>query len=208
MITKNLKKSFIFVFVIILLSLLFNISVSKARSNESYLEVKKYLNDLKTLSADFIQISNDGATRRGKIHITLPGKLRISYENPSDLLITSMGFWLVVQNRKLKQTNNYPLSKTPLNNFLNQKFDLDNSKYNMKFNNENGVITLKFLENEEMVGTSFQLFFNTNPVQLKKWEITDEFDNTTSVSFQNLITGIKHSHLLFFPEDFGETNND
>ena len=208
MITKNLKKSFIFVFVIILLSLLFNISVSKARSNESYLEVKKYLNDLKTLSADFIQISNDGAIRRGKIHITLPGKLRISYENPSDLLITSMGFWLVVQNRKLKQTNNYPLSKTPLNNFLNQKFDLDNSKYNMKFNNENGVITLKFLENEEMVGTSFQLFFNTNPVQLKKWEITDEFDNTTSVSFQNLITGIKHSHLLFFPEDFGETNND
>ena len=208
MITKNLKKSFIFVFVIILLSLLFNISVSKARSNESYLEVKKYLNDLKTLSADFIQISNDGAIRRGKIHITLPGKLRISYENPSDLLITSMGFWLVVQNRKLKQTNNYPLSKTPLNNFLNQKFDLDNSKYNMKFNNKNGVITLKFLENEEMVGTSFQLFFNTNPVQLKKWEITDEFDNTTSVSFQNLITGIKHSHLLFFPEDFGEINND
>ena len=108
MITKNLKKSFIFVFVIILLSLLFNISLSKARSNESYLEVKKYLNDLKTLSADFIQISNDGAIRRGKIHITLPGKLRISYENPSDLLITSMGFWLVVQNRKLKQTNNYP----------------------------------------------------------------------------------------------------
>ena len=208
MITKNLKKSFIFVFVIILLSLLFNISVSKAKSNESYLEVKKYLNDLKTLSADFIQISNDGATRRGKIHITLPGKLRISYENPSDLLITSMGFWLVVQNRNLKQTNNYPLSKTPLNKFLNQKFDLDNSKYNMKFNNENGVITLKFLENEEMVGTSFQLFFNTNPVQLKKWEITDEFDNTTSVSFQNLITGIKHSHLLFFPEDFGEINND
>tara|TARA_B100001248_G_C27388742_1_gene461131 strand:- start:1887 stop:2513 length:627 start_codon:yes stop_codon:yes gene_type:complete len=208
MIIKNLKMSFIFVFVIILLSLLFNISVSKARSNESYLEVKKYLNDLKTLSADFIQISNDGAIRRGKIHITLPGKLRISYENPSDLLITSMGFWLVVQNRKLKQTNNYPLSKTPLNNFLNQKFDLDNSKYNMKFNNENGIITLKFLENEEMVGTSFQLFFNTNPVQLKKWEITDEFDNTTSVSFQNLITGIKHSHLLFFPEDFGEINND
>ena len=69
-------------------------------------------------------------------------------------------------------------------------------------------MTLKFLNNKETVGTSFQLFFNTNPVQLKKWEITDEFDNMTSVSFQNLITGIKHSHLLFFPEDFGEINND
>ena len=208
MITKNLKKSFIFVFIVTLISPLFNISVSKAKSNESYLEVKKYLNDLKTLSADFIQISNDGAIRSGKIHITLPGKLRISYENPKDLLITSMGFWLVVQNRELKQTNNYPLSKTPLNNFLNQKFDLDNSKHNLKFDNENGVVTLKFLKNKEMVGTSFELFFKTKPVQLKKWEITDELDNKTSVSFQNLITGIEHSHLLFFPEDFGETNND
>ncbi len=208
MITKNLKKSFIFVFIVTLISLLFNIFVTEAKSNESYLEVKKYLNGLKTLSADFIQISNDGGIRRGKIHITLPGKLRISYENPSDLLITSMGFWLVIQNRKLKQTNNYPLSKTPLNDFLNQKFNLYNSKYNMKFDNENGVVSLKFKKNEESVSTSFQLFFNTNPVQLKKWEITDEFDNKTSVSFQNLITGIQHSHLLFFPEDFGEINND
>ena len=208
MITKYLKKRYIFVYFLILISPLFNISKSEASSQKSYLEVKKYLKDLKTLSADFIQISNDGSIRKGKIHISLPGKLRISYQNPSDLLITSMGFWLVVQDRKLKQTNNYPLSKTPLNIFLNQKFDLDNNKQNIKFYDENGVLILKFLKNEEMIGISFQLFFKSNPVQLKKWEIIDEFDNKTSVLFQNLITGKKHSHLLFFPEDFGELSND
>ena len=208
MITIYLKKRYIFVYFLIFISPLFNISKSEASSQKSYLEVKKYLKDLKTLSADFIQISNDGAIRKGKIHIGLPGKLRISYQNPSDLLITSMGFWLVVQDRKLKQTNNYPLSKTPLNIFLNQKFDLENNKQNIKFHDENGVLILKFLKNEEMVGISFQLFFKSNPVQLKKWEIIDEFDNKTSVLFQNLITGTKHSHLLFFPEDFGELSND
>ena len=208
MITKYLKKRYIFVYFLILLSPLFNIYKSEASSQKSYLEVKKYLSELKTLSADFIQISNDGAIRKGKINISLQGKLRISYQNPSDLLITSMGFWLVVQDRKLKQTNNYPLSKTPLNIFLNQKFDLDNNKQNIKFYEENGVLILKFLKNEETVGISFQLFFKTNPVQLKKWEIIDEFDNKTSVLFQNLIIGIKHSHLLFFPEDFGEQSND
>ena len=208
MITKYLKKRYIFVYFLILISTLFNISISEAKSQKSFLEVKKYLRDLKTLSADFIQISNDGALRKGKIYISLPGKLRISYQNPSDLLITSMGFWLVVQDRKLKQTNNYPLSETPLNIFLNQKFDLDNNKNNTEFNDENGVLILKFLKNEETVGISFQLFFKSNPVQLKKWEIIDEFDNKTSVLFQNLITGKKHSHLLFFPEDFGDLSND
>lgn len=208
MITKYLKKRYIFAYFLIFISPLFNISKSEASNQKSYLEVKKYLKDLKTLSADFIQISNDGSVRKGKIHISLPGKLRISYQNPSDLLITSMGFWLVVQDRKLKQTNNYPLSKTPLNVFLNKKFDLDNNKQNIKFDDENGVLILKFLKNEEMVGISFQLFFKSNPVQLKKWEIIDEFDNKTSVLFQNLIIGKKHSHLLFFPEDFGELSND
>ena len=205
---KNLKIKLISIFLLNCISSSFILFTSEARSQESYLEVKKYLTDLKTLSADFVQISDNGDIRKGKIYISLPGKLRISYEEPNDLLITSMGFWLVVQNRKLKQTNNYPLSKTPLNIFLNQKFDLENNKQNIKFYDENGVLILKFLKNEEMVGISFQLFFKSNPVQLKKWEIIDEFDNKTSVLFQNLITGKKHSHLLFFPEDFGELSND
>ena len=59
-----------------------------------------------------------------------------------------------MQNRKLKQTNNYP-SKTPLNFFLNKKLDLDNSDYNMNFDDKNGISTLKFLNKKEMVGTSF-----------------------------------------------------
>ena len=81
--------------------------------------VKEYLKNLNTLEASFIQMSSDGNIRRGKIFFNLPGKLRIDYFEPDDLLITSNGFWLTVQNKKLKQTNNLPLERTPLNLFLN-----------------------------------------------------------------------------------------
>ena len=64
MINKYLKNRYIFVYFLILISPLFNISKSEASSKKSYLEVKKYLKDLKTLSADFIQISNDGSIRK------------------------------------------------------------------------------------------------------------------------------------------------
>jgi len=205
---NNLKKGLTFCFFLIFVISHFKISVSEENSQKNYREVKNYLSHLKSLSADFIQISSDGNITRGKIHISLPGKLRIAYENPNDILITSNGFWLVVQNRKIKQTNNYPLSKTPLDLFLNKKIDFDDRNYNLKFHEENGVVKLKFLNNKEMISTSFQLFFKTNPVQLKKWEIIDEFDNKTSVSFQNLTTGQENSHLLFFPEDFGEENDN
>ena len=205
---KNLKNRLMFIFLLAFIISIFKIFSSEAGKKDNYLEVKNYLSNLKSLKADFIQISDDGSIRKGKIYISLPGKLRISYENPKDLLITSMGFWLVVQNRNLKQTNNYPLSKTPLNFFLNKKLDLDDNDYNMNFDDKNGIFTLKFLNKKEIAGTSFQLFFKTNPVQLKKWEIIDEFDSKTSVLFQNLTIGIKHSHLLFFPDDFVEVSND
>ena len=46
--------------------------------------------------------------------------------------------------------------------------------------------------------------------KLKLYEniIIDEFNNETSVLLQNLITGNKYSNILFFPEDFGQINND
>ncbi len=186
--------------------LCFQISKAEVNDKKIYDKVKKYLNSLQSLEANFVQVTSDGNIKKGKIYVSIPGKLRISYEKPNDLLITSKGFWLVVQDRKLKQTNNYPLHKTPLNLFLNKKLNF-NDEFKLKFEKESGIVSLEFLNNEQLIGRSFKLIFTDTPIQLKKWIITDEFDNQTSVLFQNLITGKKYSHLLFFPEDFKEENN-
>ena len=89
--------------------------------NRNFIYVKEYLNNLNSLEADFLQVSSDGDIKEGKIFLSIPGKLRISYKNPDNLLITSNGFWLTVQDKKLKQTNNFPLNQTPLNFFLNKE---------------------------------------------------------------------------------------
>ena len=86
-------------------------------NNRNFTYVKEYLYNLNSLEADFLQVSSDGDIKEGKIFLSLPGKLRISYNNPDNLLITSNGFWLTVQDKKLKQTNNFPLNQTPLNLF-------------------------------------------------------------------------------------------
>ena len=119
---------------------------ASSNTENNFHSVKEYLKNLNTLEASFIQISSDGDIKRGKIFFNLPGKLRIDYIDPDDLLITSNGFWLTIQNRKLKQTNNLPLERTPLNLFLNKKFSFDNNS-NIKFKIENDVITLTFFLN-------------------------------------------------------------
>ena len=203
---KNIKNIFLIFYIFIMIFLCFQISKAEVNDKKIYDKVKKYLNSLQSLEANFVQVTSDGNIKKGKIYVSIPGKLRISYEKPNDLLITSKGFWLVVQDRKLKQTNNYPLHKTPLNLFLNKKLNF-NDEFKLKFEKESGIVSLEFSNNEQLIGRSFKLIFTDTPIQLKKWIITDEFDNQTSVLFQNLITGKKYSHLLFFPEDFKEENN-
>ena len=109
---------------------------------------------------------------------------------------------------KLIKNNNFPLNQTPLNFFLNKEFNFDEDKFKIKFEKTSGIIALTFSDSEKLNSSIFKLIFTTSPLKLKKWVIIDEFDNETSVLLQNLVTGKKYSHVLFFPEDFGETNDN
>ena len=179
-------------------------SSASLKTENNFHEVKEYLKNLNTLEASFIQISSDGDIKRGKIFFNLPGKLRIDYIEPDDLLITSNGFWLTVQNKKLKQTNNIPLERTPLNLFLNKKFNFEDNS-NIKFKIENNVITLTFFEDQKE--SKFELEFNSNPLRLRKWIIIDEFENKTSVMLQNIEMDVKLSNKIFIPDFYDEKSN-
>ena len=183
----------------------YNYELSANQNTEhKFHSVKEYLKNLNTLEATFIQISSDGDIKRGKIFFNLPGKLRIDYIEPDDLLITSNGFWLTIQNRKLKQTNNFPLERTPLNLFLNKKFSFENNS-NIKFKIENDIITLTFFENQK--ASKFELEFNSNPLRLRKWIIMDEFENKTSVMLQNIKMDVKLSNKIFIPDFYDEKSD-
>ncbi len=195
-------------FILSVTNLIFFKSYADNFKNKNFTYVKEYLFNLNSLEANFLQVSSDGNIKEGKIFLSLPGKLRISYNNPDNLLITSNGFWLTVQDKKLKQTSNFPLNQTPLNLFLNKELNFDEDKFKIKFEKSSGIITLTFSDNQKLNSSLFKLIFTTTPIKLKKWVIIDEFDNETSVLLQNLVTGKKYSHVLFFPEDFGEVNDN
>ena len=81
------------------------------------MQIETFFKNLATLEADFIQVSPSGNVSNGKIYLDLPGKLRIDYKNPNNLLITSKGFWIVIQDRQSKTTNNIPVKSSPFSIF-------------------------------------------------------------------------------------------
>ena len=121
MLKINIKFTLIFCLFSILVTLNLQISSAYSQVNEVKLRVESFFKSLKSMEANFIQVGPSGDISNGKIYLDLPGKLRIDYEKPNNLLITSKGFWLTIQNRNLKTTNNIPLESSPFSILIQKK---------------------------------------------------------------------------------------
>ena len=208
---RHLKLSLIIIrYFSVIISLIILISSQAVSSDQQKLlktKIENFFVNLNTLEADFIQVSPSGNISNGKIFIDLPGKLRLDYNKPSNLLITCKGFWLVIQDRKLKSTNNIPLQQTPFSILLDKKINFNNNKIILDLKKSLGIISLKIQLAENVKAGELILEFSDNPFILKKWIIKDIIGDETTVLIQNTKFGHKLPFELFFPEDFPEPND-
>ena len=204
MINTKLILNFLF---IILLNLYSNNTFSSEKNDIYKFKIQNYFKNLKTLKADFIQISPRGDISKGKLYLSLPGKLRFEYYPPHKLLITCQGYFIKIQNLKLKTTSNIPVHKTPFSILLDEKINFYDDKYLIKTNNDLGVIGMSIkIKNNIDIGELF-LEFSELPFNFKKWIIKDALGEETKVLIQNTQTGIDLDYKIFFPEDFPINEN-
>jgi outer membrane lipoprotein-sorting protein len=182
------------------------LSPSTANTTNSS-QVNTFFENLNTLEADFIQVGPSGNVSDGKVYFDLPGKLRIDYHKPNNLLITCKGFWIVLQDRNLKTTNNIPLKNSPFSILLEKKMSLSNKNIKTEIQNISGIISFTIKSSNNNDAGELILEFSEKPFHLKKWIIKDVFGDITTVLIQNAKYNKKLSHLLFFPDDFAEPIN-
>ena len=204
---KQFKTKIIFFFCVFVIILNCNTSYSFEKNKSVKFQIEKFIKNLVTLEANFIQVSPSGNVSNGKIYLDLPGKLRIDYENPKNLLITCKGFWIVIQDREAKTTNNFPVKNSPFSILLGNTSFLNNKNIKTEFIVQSGIISLKLQSQNNDNQESLVLEFSENPLSLKKWIIQDSLGENTTVLIQNAKYNNKLSHLLFFPENFPEPNN-
>ena len=195
---------FLFIFFIILIC---QTSYAFEKKQLAIQKIENFFKNFVTLEANFIQVSPSGNISNGKIYLDLPGKLRIDYENPKNLLITCKGFWIVIQDRDAKTTNNIPVKNSPFSILLEKTSFLNNQNIITEYSIEAGIISLKLKSENNDNQESLILEFSENPFSLKKWVIKDTFGENTTVLIQNAKYNNKLSHVLFFPDTFPEPNN-
>ncbi len=157
----------------------------------------RYLNDISTLKARFIQISSNGAYAEGDVVIQRPGKMRFEYDPPHPVLIIANGLSLLFYDRELKQASFLPLWETPLWFLIRKEVTLSEGIVVSAVEQSPGALRITITDKDLSETGSVTLVFSDRPLALKKWEITDAQGILTQVSLINARYGIEVDPLAF-----------
>ena len=160
-------------------------------------KVSGFFNGFRTLTGQFVQVGPRGNVSNGTFYISKPGKMRFEYNPPSPYLIVSDGTWVVIQNKKNKRTDHYPLSSTPLKLVLGDDVDLTKEARILDVASAEGSITLTLASKNRAVPGRLQIVYNEATAAVEQWAIVDGEGRRTTVSLSELKVGGEHDAALF-----------
>jgi outer membrane lipoprotein-sorting protein len=169
------------------------VELEKATVGVELSDIEAYLNNIKTMTADFVQIAS-GATISGKLSLSRPGRVRFEYSEDISLLVVSDGNNVSYIDYELGQVTRWPVNDTPLAFLLKDKVSLKDdvtisggepdlfagSTYLTARDPkkpEQGELTLIFTGHPE--GQGMQAF------ALLGWEVIDAQGNITNIRLAN-----------------------
>jgi len=160
-------------------------------------QVEQYINRITTFKADFVQIAPNGATARGTLWMSRPGRLRVEYRPPVKMRIFATPQWLIVEDCKVKEPQYLPLRSTPAGLLIQERIALSGEFTVSRVQRENQWVTVTVIETKSPEKGQMRLVFRANPLQLIGWTVIDQNGGTTQVSLENVQAGIALDVNLF-----------
>ena len=159
--------------------------------------IEVYLNEMKTLRADFLQVSSNGAVATGKLLLQRPGKIRFEYDPPSPIMLIADGYFLRYVDKDLEQVTHIWLEDTPIGFLLEDDLKLSGSITVTKFSRNANLLTATLARSKEPEKGTVSLIFSDRPLRLKKWVIKDAQGITTTITLNNRERPMKIDPALF-----------
>lgn len=170
-------------------------------------QIADHFSGVKSMTGEFVQFGPRGEQTGGTFSLVRPGKIRFDYEAPTQFRVVSDGSHVLLNNRKLKTYETYPLSKTPLKLLLDERIDLSKAKVD-DVKADADIVTIVMSDKSVFGNSKITLLFDAQNNELRQWTITDAQGKDTTVMIFNVKPGAKIADSTF-AIDYGkvaETN--
>ena len=163
--------------------------------------ISNYLNGVKTLEGNFIQVGHDGELSEGLFYLSRPGRIRFEYKPPNPAMVIADGFWVGVYDTRLNTLDRIPLKSTPLNILLQKRVDLNKDNAIRSIERAPGLMRVTAINPKDPEQGSITMVFAENPLELRQWIVIDPQGLTTTVALSETRANVKLDPNLFFIED-------
>ena len=170
-------------------------------AQETLAAIERYLNEVQTLKADFVQLGPDGDLSEGVIYMRRPGRLRVEYAPPVPVLIVSDGLWIHYHDKELGQINDWFINDTPLGALTTEVVRFGEDLVVKGLAQQEGLVAVAVVQGDDPGAGMLTLVFNADPLRLIQWRVTDAQGLVTTVVLRSLETNIRLSPRLFVFDD-------
>lgn len=174
--------------------------VPAALTQQDTLELQRiaaYLNNIRTMTARFQQIANNGGVSGGHMWVARPGRMRFEYDPPTPITLLADSASVYYWDKQLNQTSKYELRQTPAWFFLRDPISFGQDVVVTRFERLGGTVRVTVVESAQPDAGSLTLDFTENPVTLRQWTVIDQQGKRTVVSLGDLQYGMVLDPKLF-----------
>ncbi len=161
-------------------------AVPNPSRSELVARIERYLDGLRYLEARFSQIGPYGDLATGTFYLWRPGRLRIEYDPPSQVLLLATDWRLIFYDGSIDQVTTIPLAQTPLGFILAEKVDLEQEVEIRDLEARGGEIAITVVRRGAPDQGSVTLVFASRPVELRRWTVIDPQGLATRVVLEDL----------------------
>jgi outer membrane lipoprotein-sorting protein len=180
----------------ILTILLFFFVVNNSLSNPIVKDIENNWNEIKSMSGQFEQIDQEGNIFNGQFFFLKPFKSKFIYNGREEDIITNKSLMVVV-DKEGHQIDSFPIGDSILKKLLSEDILIKNEFDIISLTDENNFYHLMLKIKDDKSDNQIKFVFDRQSLNLKKWEIYDEFDNKTVFKFTKIKKNIFISQNLF-----------
>jgi outer membrane lipoprotein-sorting protein len=161
-------------------------------------KAEQNLTAIRSLSATFEQISNNGGSAAGTVAIKRPGKMRLDYLPPMQVQIIANGTHLIYIDNELDQVSYLGLDSTPAGILLRDKVSFSDPDIEVTGVQERpDAFEINVIMRQDPGAGVLTLVFDRKDFALTQWRIRDAQGVVTSVILQRIKLGVELDDSLF-----------
>lgn len=159
--------------------------------------VEGYLNGIGSMKASFQQFTESEGLAFGRIYVRRPGRLRVEYDPPSEILLIADGTLLSYYDAELNHIEQVPLKLSPMWFLLRDDVELGGDVTVTSFSKAANAIQISMVQSDEPDAGSVALELGDQPLELRQWTITDPAGSQVRVGLYNTEFGVPLEPALF-----------